>query len=237
VNILTTLVQDGVAAQKELEDARREVAEATASLEQSRSALQSASMLESRAVVRARFPGVVAKRAHNPGDMVEASASDVILRIVDPAKLQVLAAVAIADVQRVAVGKAAQISVAGADESESGKVLTRPSAVDAGGLSAPVRIAFDKPTHLPVGTPVSVEIVGEERQGALAVPVGAVLRDQDQPYVMVATADNKAQRRPVKLGLATPKIVEVTSGLKAGDRVIVRGQEGLPDGAAISVPQ
>ena len=81
---LTTLVQDGVAAQKELEDARRELAEATAALEQSRSALQSASMLESRTIVRARFPGIVAKRAHNPGDMVEASATDVILRVVDP---------------------------------------------------------------------------------------------------------------------------------------------------------
>ena len=132
---LTTLVQDGVAAQKELEDARRELAEATAALEQSRSALQSASMLESRTIVRARFPGIVAKRAHNPGDMVEASATDVILRVVDPTKLQVLAAVAIADVQRVAVGKPVRILVAGADESEPGKVLTRPAAVDAGGLS------------------------------------------------------------------------------------------------------
>jgi len=234
---LTTLVQHGVAAQKELEDARRELAEATAALEQSRSALQSASMLESRTIVRARFPGIVAKRAHNPGDIVEASATDVILRVVDPTKLQVLAAVAIADVQRVAVGKPVRILVAGADESEPGKVLTRPAAVDAGGLSAPVRIAFAQPTQLPVGTPVSVEIVGDEHPGALAVPVGAVLREQDQAYVMVASTDNKAQRRVVTLGLTTPTIVEVTKGLKAGDRVIVRGQEGLPDGAAISVTQ
>ena len=29
--------------------------------------------------------------------------------------------------------------------------------------------------------------------------------------------------------------MEVTSGLKAGDRVIVRGQDGLPEGAAVTV--
>ena len=70
-------------------------------------------MLESRTVVRARFPGIVAKRGHNPGDMVEASAADVILRVVDPAQLQVVAAVAIADVPRVEVGNAVRILVPG----------------------------------------------------------------------------------------------------------------------------
>src|SRR6185503_9313515 len=95
VTRLTTLVEHGVAAQKELEDARRDLAEAKAAVAQAQAALQNAGALESRTVVRATFPGVVAKRAHNPGDMVEAAAGDVILRVIDPGKLQVLASVAI----------------------------------------------------------------------------------------------------------------------------------------------
>src|SRR5262249_17138007 len=93
VTRLTTLVEHGGAAQKELEEARRDCNEARAALAQAQGALQSATVAESRTIVRARFPGVVAKRAHNPADMVEATSSDVILRVIDPSKLQAVAAV------------------------------------------------------------------------------------------------------------------------------------------------
>ena len=51
---------------------------------------------------------------------------------------------------------------------------------------------------------------------------------------MVAGADNKAHKRKVTIGLTTPKLVEITGGLKAGEAVIVQGQQGLPDGADIA---
>lgn len=235
VTRLTTLVEHGVAAQKELEDARREMAEARAALTQAQSARQNAAVLQSRTVVRARFAGIVAKRAHNPGDMVEASASDVILRVIDPSRLQVVAAVAIPDLARVQVGQPVRILVPGGDGSETGKVLTRPAAVEAGGVSADVRIAFGAPTRLAAGTPVRVEIIAEQRANALAVPAAAVLHEEDAAFVMVAGSDNKAHRHKVTLGLTTPKQVEITSGLRPGDAVITQGQQGLPDGAAITV--
>ena len=235
VTRLTTLVEHGVAAQKELEDARRELAESRAALTQAQSARQNAEVLASRAVVRARFAGVVAKRAHNPGDMVDASASDVILRVIDPSRLQVVASVAVPDLARVQVGQPARILVPGSDVQETGKVLTRPAAVEAGGVTADVRIAFDDPTRLAAGTPVRVEIIAERHANALAVPADAVLHEDDAAYVMVAGSDNKAHRRKVTVGLTTQKQVEITSGLKPGELVITQGQEGLPDAAAITV--
>jgi RND family efflux transporter MFP subunit len=237
VTRLTTLVEHGVAAQKELEDARRELAEARAALAQADSASQNAGVLASRSVVRARFPGVVAKRAHNPGDMVEASASDVILRVIDPARLQVVAAVAIADVRRIETGRLVRILVPGSDEPESGKVLTRPAVVDPAGVTADVRVSFAGATRLAAGTPVRVEIVAEQHPNALAVPAEAVLHEDEDAFVMVAGSDNKAHKRKVEIGLSTPREAEITSGLKAGDVVIVQGQQGLPDGAAIAITQ
>jgi RND family efflux transporter MFP subunit len=234
VTRLTTLVEHGVAAQKELEDARRDLNEARAALAQAQGALQSADVAASRTVVRARFPGVVAKRAHNPGDMVEPASSDVILRVIDPAKLQVVAGVAIADLARVQTGRPVRIVVPGADEPETGKVLTRPAAVEQSGVSADVRISFDAHTRLAAGTPVRVEIVAEQHPNALAVPVIAVLHEDEEAFVMVAGADNKAHRRKVTLGITTPKLAEITSGLKAGEAVVVQGQQGLPDNADIA---
>ena len=235
VTRLTTLVQHGVAAQKELEDAQRQLAEAQASVSQANSALVNARQLEARTVVRARFPGVVAKRAHNPGDMVDASASDVILRVIDPARLQVVASVAVADLPRVAVGKPVSIDVPGIEAPDKGKVLTRPAAVGQSGISADVRIAFDTPTRLAVGTPVRVEITAEQHPNAIAVPVTAVLHEGDEAFVMLAGADNKAHKQKVTVGLTTPKLAEITAGLEAGDKVIVEGQQELPDGAAITM--
>jgi RND family efflux transporter MFP subunit len=232
---LTTLVEHGVAAQKDLEDAKRELAEARAVLTQAQSGSRNASLLQSRTVVRAPFAGVIAKRNHNPGDLVDAGAADVILRVIDPSRLQVAAAVAIPDLARVHVGNPVRVTVAGGDEAEPGKVLTRPAAVDPGGVTADVRLAFDGPTELAVGTPLRVEIVVEQRAGALAVPPDAVLHEDEATYVMVAGDDKKAHRRNVTVGLTTPKQLEITSGLKPGDAVITQGQQGLPDGSAITI--
>lgn len=234
VKRLATLVEHGVAAQKELEDARRELAEARAVLGQTQASTRNALALESRTTVRARFNGVVAKRAHNPGDFVEPTASDVVLRVIDPDKLQVVASVAIPDLARVQAGRPVRIAVPGVDEPVTGKVLTRPVAVEQTGVAADVRIAFDGRAPLAAGTPVRVEIVAEQHPNALAVPAAAVLHEGDEVFVMVAGSDSKAHKRAVTVGLTTPALAEIVSGLKPGESVIVKGQQGLPDGAQIA---
>lgn len=234
VTRLTTLFEHGVAAQKELEDAKRDLSEARAAVAQAEAGTQAAGVLAARTVVRATFAGVIAKRGHNPGDMVEATSADVILRVVDPAKLQVVASVPIPDLQRVQVGQPARVLVPGAEKPEQGKVLTRPAAVEPSGVSADVRIALTAATQLAIGTPVRVEIVAEQHANALAVPVDAVIHEDEDAFVMVAGADNKAHKRKITIGLTTPKQVEVTAGLKAGEAIIIQGQQGLPDGAAIT---
>ena len=201
VKRLTTLFEHGVAAQKELEDAKRDLAESQAALAQAEAGTQAAALLAARTVVRARFPGVIAKRAHNPGDMVEATSADVILRVVDPSKLQVVASVPIPDLVRVQVGKPVRVVVPGADEPAAGKVLTRPAAVEPTAVSANVRISFNAGTKLAVGTPLRVEIVAEQHPNALAVPVDAILHEDENAFVMVAGSDNKAQKRRVTIGL------------------------------------
>jgi membrane fusion protein, multidrug efflux system len=233
VTRLTTLVDHGVAAAKDLEDAKRDLAEARGALALAQSAAEGAAALAGRSVVRARFAGIVARRAHNPGDMVEPTAADMVLRVIDPARLQVVAAVAIPDLARVQTGRPVRIIVPGSDEPQTGTVLTRPGSVDPAGITADVRIAFGAITRLASGTPVRVEIVAEQHPGVLAVPLAAVLHEGEDAYVMLAGSDSKAHKRKVTLGLTTPALVEITGGLKAGESVIVQGQQGLPDGAGI----
>jgi RND family efflux transporter MFP subunit len=237
VNRLKSLLSQGVAAPREVEDATRQQAEATAELEQARSAVDAAAALAARTTVHATFPGVVAKRFHNPGDFVEPAASDPVLRVINPAQLQVVASVPVADLSRVAVGHSAEIGQPGREDLETMRVATKAAQVDPLTSTADVRLTFAKPTSLAAGTVVHIAIVGEEHKNVLVIPSAAIVDEDDEIFVMVAGADNKAHKYPVATGLSTSTLVEITTGLKAGDRVIVRGQNGLPEGAAITIQE
>ncbi len=114
------------------------------------------------------------------------------------------------------------------------KVIARPPAVDPTTTSASVRLAFTTGTNLPAGTPVQVEIAGEEHQDAVVVPAAAVVQEGPQTFVYTVDAQNKAHRVEVRLGITTGPDAEVLAGIAAGARVVVQGQNGLPDGAAVT---
>ncbi|HXT70982.1 MAG TPA: efflux RND transporter periplasmic adaptor subunit [Vicinamibacterales bacterium] len=234
-NRLSSLQSQGVAAPREVEDARRQRDEAVADLEQARIAADAATALSSRTTVRAAFSGVIAKRFHNPGDFVEPAASDPVLRVIDPARLQIVASVPVVALARIVVGHTAEIQQPGLEEVQAARVSTKAVQVDPASSTADVRLSFSGRTSLAAGTVVHVRIVGEEHKNVVVIPTAAVVEDEGEVFVMVAGADNKAHKYPVALGLATSTMVEVTSGLKGGERVIVRGQVELPEGAAIAV--
>lgn len=227
------LFDRGVAARKEVEDADRELAEARAGVTEARATLATSQSSAGRATVRARFDGVVAKRSHNPGDLVEAAAADAILRVVDPRRLEVTASVPIPEVPNIVVGAAAELRHSTGGTPIALKVISRPAAVDPGTASVPIRLSFATPDVAPIGTPVQITINAEEHRNAVLVLTSALVREGDETAVFIANGD-KAERRVVAAGLSDDTHTEIISGVKAGEPVIVKGQAGLPDGATIS---
>ena len=229
------LYDRGVAARKEVEEANRAAADAQAAVTQAQASLVAAQAVAGRAAVRATFDGIVAKRLHNPGDLVEPSASDPVLRVIDPHRLEVVAMVPLADASRVAVGAAAQLAGAPFNSTDIRlKVISSPAAVEDGTAAVPVRLALAGTATVPVGAPVQVDIDAEHRSNTIVVPAAAIVREGEETAVFVAR-DGKAQRRLVRTGLNDGRSVEVVSGVKTGELVIVDGQAGLPDGAAIAI--
>jgi membrane fusion protein (multidrug efflux system) len=227
------LFKRGVAARKEVEDAEKEVADAQAAVQQAQAARGSAQTLAGRQTVVATFNGVVGKRFHNPGDQVEAAASDPVLRVIDPTRLQVDASVSIPDLPRVVVGATGRVMMPIDVPPLAVKVAARPSVVEPGTAAAPVRLTFLTTHNLAVGTPVQVEIDAEEHTNVVLVPAEAIVREGEETAVFVA-AGKKAQRRAVVLGIVDATHAEIKEGVKAGEQVIVHGQAGLPDGADIT---
>ena len=227
------LFERGIAARKEVEDADRELADAQAGLTEARGTLAAAETAAGLATVRAQFSGVVAKRYHNAGELVDATAGDPIMRVVDPRRLEVTASVPIPDAPRVIVGAPGHMKNPAGEGEIDLKVVSRPAAVDPGTATVPIRMSFAANDIAPVGTPVQVTIGAEEHKNVVLVPVDAVIRDAAETAVFVANGD-KAERHVVTLGLTDADHAEIKSGIKAGDPVIVKGQAGLPDGATIT---
>jgi RND family efflux transporter MFP subunit len=228
------LFERGVAARKEVEDAERELREANAALTQARSASGAANTMAERTVVRARFAGVVAKRWHNPGDLVEPGPGDPILRVIDPSRLEITAAAPVDTLARIAASAPAHAILADGTTVDA-SVIARPAAVDPGSVTAPVRLRPASATALTTGMSVQVEIFGREHAGVVLVPPAAVVREGETAIVMTVGPDAKAHRHEVEVGVTTHDAVEIRTGIKAGDRVIVRGHNGLPDGAAVAI--
>jgi RND family efflux transporter MFP subunit len=227
------LFDRGVAARKDVEDANRALADAAAAVAEARASLAAAQTVAARADVRATFNGIVAKRYHNPGDLVEPAASDPVLRVIDPDRLEVVASVPLADASRVEVGARARLVSAPTNTpAVELKVLSRPAAVDSGTATVPVRLAVSGPVAIPVGAPAQVDIEAEQHRDVVLVPGAAVVREGEETAVFVAS-EGKAHRRPVRVGLADGTSVEIVSGITAGERVIIDGQAGLPDNAAV----
>jgi RND family efflux transporter MFP subunit len=224
------LFERGIAARKELEDAQREATDAQAALRGAQSARSAAGALAGRTVVRAPFSGVVTSRTHNPGDFVDNTTE--LLRLVDPDRLQVEAAVPLAQVGLIAPGNPARVTGPSSFPPEEGTVLTRPAAVDAATATATVALAFARPTRLPAGTPVRVEIFGEEHAGAVVVPAAAVVQEGSESYLFTVDAKGIAHRRKVGIGIVAGDSAEVVAGLRPGEPVVIEGQNALPDGAA-----
>jgi RND family efflux transporter MFP subunit len=223
-------VERGMVARRDLDRADRELADAQAAVARAQAALAAAEAAAARAIVRAPFAGVVANRFRNPGDI--ASTADAVLRLIDPHGLEVTAAVASPDAPRVVPGASGRI-VGGTAGVIGVTVAGRAGNVDAQSGNAPVRLTFVEPSSVPVDTAVEVDIDAEERVGVVFVPIEALVRSGGETAVYVAAGDT-AQRRTVVSGVETDERVEITSGVKAGELVITRGQMGLDDGAAIS---
>jgi RND family efflux transporter MFP subunit len=166
------------------------------------------------------------------GDLVSAGGPEPLLRIIDPARLQVEAAVPAVDLGRVAVGSPARVRGASFPE-EQARVIARPPSVDPASGTALVRLAFDTPTRRPAGLAAEVEIYGQEHRDAVLVSADALVQEGTASYLFVVDGQKKAHRRQVTVGVVAAGKAEILSGVKAGESVVVRGQTALPDGATV----
>jgi membrane fusion protein (multidrug efflux system) len=78
-------------------------------------------------------------------------------------------------------------------------------------------------------------VVSKEPQRKLVVSQSTILLDQKGAYVMVVGGDNTVESRRVELGEQRGPDIVVSSGLAAGDRVILYGLQKVRPGIKVEV--
>ena len=192
--------------------------------------------LEARAgamILRAPADGVVynlprAGESVAPGQLVAT--------VSDPQHIRVRARVDAPDLPRVQAGQRFTVTFDGLPNQRwQGQVILVPPGLRQAGArevgEVIGEIAGDA-AALPANASVNVEIIVGEKLNALVVPRGALQRDGATRFVY-QLVDGKAKRAGVQAGLIGPNDVEIVSGLKEGDRVIVPGAVQLRDGQAV----
>jgi RND family efflux transporter MFP subunit len=91
-----------------------------------------------------------------------------------------------------------------------------------------IQIGAGRP-HLRPGMTAAAEIVVGEREEAIGVPIGALVRYDEKPHLAVKRPDGRIEWRDVVLGASDGKTVEIKDGLKSGDRVILEPERFLGD--------
>ncbi len=85
-----------------------------------------------------------------------------------------------------------------------------------------------------VGSNVDIDLVVEEKKQVIVAPFSAIFLKNSKPFVYVVEKDNVVLV-PVKTGLKEKDKIEIVSGLKPGQQLIIRGQERLYPGLQVAI--
>lgn len=241
-------------SQRDLDERVNASKEALANLKAAQAALQTAELNLSYTQVRAPVSGRVGKREITVGNLIAAGPGSTALTTlvsVDPiyaafnADEQVvtraLRSLAATPGKSLPVGNIpVEMTTAvgegrDGDKSYQGQLQLIDNQVDPRTGTVRVRAVFENVDgRLIPGQFVRLRMGRPETGTALLITERAVGTDQDKKFVMVVGDDNKAVYREVSLGAAVNGLRIVTSGLKAGEKIVVNGLHRIRPGASVA---
>jgi RND family efflux transporter MFP subunit len=188
--------------------------------------------------ITAPFEGVVTKRYANVGAMIQAGTSSQAMPVVQLSQnnlLRLILPVPESSVGRVRVGETVDVRVPSLGRTFPGRVARLAEKVlpSTRTMDTEVDVQNQTLTLIP-GMYAEANLHIAESRGALAIPLDAVDRSTSAARAFVV-AEGVIRIVPVTLGLETDQSVEILSGLKEGDTVVVGRHAGLREGQRVQV--
>ena len=241
------LLEAGAAAEQDLTKAKQALTQAQAGVAQAQ-AQQSASLAQIQAsmdqinkqaslgTVTAPCSGTVTAVNVVQGGMASSAQPGVV--IAENGSVEVQVSVAEDVFTGIKAGDTASVLVSAVSaEPMNGTVSALPAAANVQTSLYDVSVSLPSGAKPPIGAFASVTFYTDRRVSTLSVPTECILTgNNNEQYVFtVDESGTTATRVTVTTGLVSKTDTEVVSGLKAGDKVVTKGQSYLSDGAAVRV--
>lgn len=231
----------GLVAQQEIDDANAKDLESEAQVSSSRAALSSAEQALQVAIanqaqyralsnytrITAPFSGVVTVRYADTGSLISAGTqsdknSEPVVRLAEVSVLRLVLPIPESIAGQIRLGDPVKVHVQALNEDTVGKVSRFADALDPQTRTMETEIDFQNSDgRLLPGMYVQAKVGVAERRNVLTVPLEAVEINGPEGTVLEVNERNVLEERKVHLGLQGGTRVEVLSGLRRGDRVVV----------------
>lgn len=229
------LVNAGAIPERDLETADLQAQTAEAQRLDAEARLASAEKALGKTVIRAPFAGVVSERPVRIGDIVQTGT--VLFTVVDPHSLKYEGTVPVEARAGLRVGTPVRFTVAGATPLEvAGRVSRINPAVDPATRQVRVTVQVANQGQQLLAGLFAEGRVATARRAGIVVATRAVDRRGLRPYVLRVRA-GRTERVEVELGLIDQarERTEITTGLTAGDTLLVGGAQGLAPGTQVRI--
>jgi membrane fusion protein, multidrug efflux system len=215
--------------------------QAKAQLEDAKAQLRDAEIQLSYTEIKSPIAGRIGRAVVSPGNLVSPE-SGVLATVVSESPIRVLFPVTQRELleakRNASIGDPPAVRLKLADGSlykEKGKIDFIDISVDPKTDGQIVRATFDnKDNMLTDGQTVRVIIEDNKPKNVVTVPQQAIALDQTGPYLFTVDDKNVVHLQRVKTGIARSGQMVITEGLKAGDKVVVQGQQRIRDGMTVA---
>jgi RND family efflux transporter MFP subunit len=221
----------GVYSAEQLQTRRHNTMAAQAKLELAQAQRRELEVRIAQTRVFAPSAGVVSKKTATVGAVMQPG--NELFRLIKDSQLEWLAELPAHAMAQVEPGASVRVRLDGADAIDGTVRLIAPT-LDANTRNGLVHVALPKGTHIKAGTHAKGEIMVALAQG-IALPEAAVITRDGYPYVFVVGADSVARMKRIETGVRLRGMVEVTSGVTAGDSVVGTGAGFVKDGETVRV--
>jgi multidrug efflux system membrane fusion protein len=120
----------------------------------------------------------------------------------------------------------------------SGRLLTADNQIDTATGTIRLRAEFPNDENLLFPNQfVNVRMLVDTREDAITVPASAIQRGAQGLFVYVANEDQTVSMRAVKTGVTEGTRIEIESGVKARERVVIDGMDRLRDGMRVEIAE
>jgi len=233
----------GYISADQMEQLRTNLEAAAASIKVDQANIAAAKVTLGYTDIRAPLAGRIGRILIQPGNLVKANDTNALVVINQIEPIYVNFALPGSLLGRTLVAqKDAPLHVAatvdGVDKPLDGTVAFVDNAVDTTTGTVKLRAQFANPEHvLWPGQLVTVSLTLGHDANAVVLPDHAVQNGPDGTYVFVVKADQSAEQRKIAVARVVAGQAVVTSGLAAGETVVLDGQSRVEDGVKLKVTE